>query len=89
MQQSTFFVVVHAEIHYRLPGWYGETLTVEVTVPDVTPTSFTFAHVLREKVSGRVVVKSSARLAAMDVNGKVKRMDKTLVGAMQFPPQSS
>ncbi|MDX2252222.1 MAG: YbgC/FadM family acyl-CoA thioesterase [Nitrospira sp.] len=89
MEQGTVFVVVHAEVHYRSPGRYGETLVVETTVSDVTPAAFTFAHVLREKISGRVVVEGSARLAATDVNGRVKRVDKTMVAALQSPPQPS
>lgn len=89
MNEGTVFVVVHAEADYRSPGRYGEILVVETTVSDVTQASFTFAHVLREKVSGRIVVEGSARLAATDVNGKVKRVDKTMVAALQSPPQPS
>jgi acyl-CoA thioester hydrolase len=89
MEQGTVFVVVHAEVHYRSPGRYGETLVVATTVSDVTRASFTFAHVLREKVSGRVVVEGSARLAVTDGNGKVKRLDKMIVAALHSPPQPS
>jgi acyl-CoA thioester hydrolase len=83
MEQGTVFVVVHAEVHYRSPGRYGETLVIETTLSDVTQASFTFAHVLREKVSGRVVVTGSARLAATDGKGKVKRLDKATVASLQ------
>ena len=89
MEQGTVFVVVHAEVNYRSPARYGETLVVETTLSDVTQASFAFAHVLREKASGRIVVEGSARLAATDVNGKVKRVDKTMVAALQSPPQPS
>jgi acyl-CoA thioester hydrolase len=83
MEQGTVFVVVHAEVNYRSPGRYGETLVVETSVSDVTQASFTFAHVVREKVSGRVVVEGSARLAATDGQGKVKRLDKDTVVALK------
>jgi acyl-CoA thioester hydrolase len=89
MEQGTVFVVVHAEADYRSPARYGETLVIETVVSDMTAASFTFAHLVREKVSGRVVVEGSARLAATDVNGKVKRVDKTMVAALQSPPQPS
>lgn len=88
MEQGTVFVVVHAEVDYRSPGRYGETLVIETSVTDVTPASFTFFHVLREKVSGRVVVEGSARLATTDGNGKVKRLDKAMVAALQSGPCS-
>ena len=83
MEQGTVFVVVHAEVDYRSPGRYGDTLVTETSVSNVTPASFTFSHVLREKASGRVVVEGSARLAVTDGNGIVKRLDKTMVAALQ------
>ncbi len=83
MQQGIIFVVVHAEVKYCSPGRYGDTLVVETDVGDVTRAAMTFSHVVREKGSGRVVVKGSARLAATDGNGKVKRLDNVMVAALQ------
>ena len=83
MKQGIIFVVVHVEVDYCSPGRYGETLVVETDVGDVTRAALTFFHVVREKVSGRVVVKGSARLAATDGNGKVTRLDGTMVAALQ------
>lgn len=86
MAEGTVFVVVRTEVDYRSSARYGETIVIETAVSDVTPASFTFSHVLREKVSGRIVVEGSARLAATDGNGKVKRLDKGLVAALQSGP---
>lgn len=83
MEQGVIFVVVRAEVDYCSPGRYGETLVVETEVGDVTRAALTFSHVIREKVSGRIVVKGSARLAATDRNGKVTRLDRGLVAALQ------
>ncbi|MBX3236817.1 MAG: YbgC/FadM family acyl-CoA thioesterase [Nitrospiraceae bacterium] len=83
---GTQFVVVHAEVDYRSPGRYGETLIVETTMPDLSQASFTFAHVLREKESRRVVVEGSAKLVAVDDQLKIKRLDKTTLAALQGPP---
>ncbi len=83
MAVGTVFVVVHAEVHYRSPARYGETLMIETIVPEMTAASITFAHVVKDKVSGRVVAEGSARLAATDGNGKVKRLDKVTVAAIQ------
>ena len=82
MKQGVIFVVVHAEVDYRSPGRYGETLVIETNVGDVTRAALTFSHVVREKVSGRVVVKGSARLAATDESGKVRRLDSAMVAAL-------
>ena len=89
MAKGTVFVVVRAEADYRSPARYGETLVIETVVSDMTAASFTCAHVIREKVSGRVVVEGSARLAATDGNGKVKRLDKAIVAALQSEANSA
>jgi acyl-CoA thioester hydrolase len=89
MEQGVVFVVVHAEVDYCSPARYGDTLAVETEVGEVTGAALTFSHVVREKGSGRVVVKGSARLAATDGNGKVKRLDGTMVATLQSAPHSS
>jgi acyl-CoA thioester hydrolase len=89
MKDGTVFVVVHAEVDYRSPARYGETLVIETVVSDVTAASFTFSHVIRERESQRVVVEGSARLATTDGNGKVKRLDKEMVAALQSGSRSA
>jgi len=83
MNDGTVFVVVHAEVDYRSPARYGDTLVIDTVVAELRAASLTFQHVVKEKQSGRVIVKGSARLAATDANGKVKRLDKATVAALQ------
>jgi acyl-CoA thioester hydrolase len=83
MNEGTVFVVVHAEVEYRAPARYGETLAIDTVISDLSSASFTFAHVVKEKTTGRVIVEGSARLAATDGNGKVKRLDKAVVAALE------
>ena len=78
MKEGTVFVVVHAEVDYRSPAHYGDRLRIETVVSDISAASFTFSHVIRERESQRVVVEGSARLAAVNGSGKVKRLDKDL-----------
>ena len=85
LKEGTQFLVVHAEVDYRSPARYGETLTVETTVTQVGRTSVTFAHVIRERASQRLVVEGSAKLVTVDLQGKVKRLEKSLVDALQSP----
>ena len=89
MKEGTMFVVVHAEVDYRSPARYGDRLIIETIVSDVTAASFSFSHVIRERESQRVVVEGSARLAATDGNGKVKRLDNTLVAVLRSSPARS
>ncbi|HEY5627153.1 MAG TPA: YbgC/FadM family acyl-CoA thioesterase [Nitrospira sp.] len=86
IEQGRVFVVVHAELEYRAPARYGETLQIETGIPKMSPASITFAHVVRERESQRVVVEGSARVAVTDGNGKVKRLDKATVAALQSDP---
>ena len=86
MQRGIAFVVVHAEADYCSPARYGETLVVETEVRDATRAALTFSHVVREKVSGRVVMNGSARLAATDGSGKITRLDRDMVMALQTAP---
>ena len=79
MTEGTVFVVVHAELDYRSPARYGDWLVVETVVSGMTAASVTFSHVIRERESRRVVVEGSAKLAATDGNGKVKRLDKAMI----------
>ena len=83
MEEGTIFVVVHAEVDYRSSARYGDWLIIETVISDMTPASFTFSHVIRERETRRVVVEGSARLAATDGNGKVKRLDKATISVLK------
>ena len=83
MKAGRVFVVVHAEVEYRSPARYGETLEIETIVSEMNPAAITFSHVVLERESRRVVVEGAARLAVTDGNGKVKRLDKQTVAALK------
>ena len=85
LKDGTQFLVVHAEVDYRSPARYGETLTIETKVTQIGRSSVTFAHVIRERSSQRVVVEGSAKLVTVDLEGKVKRLEKSLVDALRMP----
>jgi acyl-CoA thioester hydrolase len=89
MKDGTVFVVVHAEVDYRSPARYGDQLIIDTVLSDVTAASFTFSHVIRERESRRVIVEGSAKLAATNGNGKVKRLDKAMMAMLQFSPARS
>jgi acyl-CoA thioester hydrolase len=89
MKEDTTFVVVHAEVDYRSSARYGDWLTIETVISDMRAASFTFSHVIRERESRRVVVEGSARLAAVNGKGKVKRLDKAIVAMLEFSPARS
>src|SRR6476646_7685814 len=83
LKEDTVFVVVHAEVDYRSPARYGDRLIIDTVISDMTAASFTFSHVIRERESRRVIVEGSARLAATNGSGKVKRLDKAMVAVLK------
>ncbi|MBM4125006.1 MAG: YbgC/FadM family acyl-CoA thioesterase [Nitrospira sp.] len=89
MKEGTVFMVARANVEYKSPARYGETLTIETTVDASKNASMTFAHVVREKTSGRVVVEGSATLVTTDLEGKLKRMDPALKQTLQAPPKGA
>lgn len=89
MNEGTIFVVVHAKVDYRSPARYGETLVIDTVISEMSPAALTFTHVVKEKISGRVVVEGSARLAVTGGNGKVKRLDKAVVAALESATRSA
>jgi acyl-CoA thioester hydrolase len=85
MKEGTTFVVVHAELDYRSPARYGETLTIETALTEITAASFTFTHVMRERQSQRIVVEGTVKLVAVDGQGRIKRLDKQSLEALHAP----
>jgi acyl-CoA thioester hydrolase len=85
LQEGTEFRVIRAELAYRSPAAYGETLVVETTVAADRRISLTFSHVIRERASERMVVEGSATLVAVDTNGKMKRLPPPILEALGLP----
>jgi acyl-CoA thioester hydrolase len=83
LKQGTQFLVVHAELDYRSPARYGDTLTIATKLAAIGNASLTFSHVIRERTSHRVVVEGSAKLVTVNLDGKVKRLVKSLVAALE------
>jgi acyl-CoA thioester hydrolase len=87
LEEGTQFVVVHAEVEYRAPARYGETLLVETRLSEEGRAALKFHHTIREKKTGRTVVEGSATLITMTRDGKVKRLDPVLVRTLLAPSQ--
>ena len=85
LREGTQFVVVRAQIEYKAPARYGETLLVDTTFTEDGRVALKFSHVIRERVTGRVIVEGAATLVAMTPEGKVKRLDPTIVQALLAP----
>ena len=87
IEQGTQFLVVHAELDYRFPARYADILTIDTKLTQTGRSSLTFAHVIRERASGRIVVEGSAKLVTVDLQGRVKRLDPRLLEALKDSPR--
>jgi acyl-CoA thioester hydrolase len=88
LEGGTQFMVTHAELHYRSPARYGDVLTVETNVADRNKTTLTFSHTIRERTSRRIVVEGSATLAAVTLEGKLRRLPQPLLDMPEQPGTS-
>jgi acyl-CoA thioester hydrolase len=87
LKEGTQFMVVHAELDYRSPARCGDTLVIETTLTESGKASLTFAHVIREKTSHRIILEGSAKLVSVNMEGRVKRLDPVFVEALQASPR--
>jgi acyl-CoA thioester hydrolase len=79
MDEGTIFMVLRAEIDYKSPARYGDTIEIETWVRDVSRVTMVFEHVMREKASRRVFVECRAKVVYVDRNGRPKRLPEAYV----------
>ena len=56
LKDGTQFMVIRAQVNYRSPARYGETLMIDTRISERSKARLGFAHVIREQASGRVIV---------------------------------
>ena len=79
VEDGTQFMVIHAELTYRAPARYGDTLTIETWLSERTKARLTFSHIVRERASRCVVAEGAATLAAVNREGKLTRLPEPLL----------
>ncbi len=87
LKEGTQFMVVRAEVNYKSPARLGETLVIDTVMSENGKASVLFSHVIKEKTNGRVIVEGSATLVTTTPEGKVKRLDESLMKRLQAPPK--
>jgi len=85
LRDGTQFMVTHAEVHYRSPARYGHVLTIETHVTRRSKATLTFSHTIHERTGQQIIVEGSATLAAVNLDGKIKRLPKPLLDMSEQP----
>ena len=89
VKEGIQFMVVRAEVDYCSPARYGETLVIDTTLDKEGRAGLTFSHIIRERLSQRVIVEGSATLITTTLEGKPRRLDAELFQALQAPPKGN
>lgn len=79
---GTIFVVARAEIDYRSSARLGEIVVVKTWIAEITRSSMLFAHSMTDKIAGRLIAESQARLVCVDPQGKIKRVPAEMTERM-------
>jgi acyl-CoA thioester hydrolase len=79
MDEGTIFMVLRAEIDYKSPARYGDTLVIETWVREVTRATMVFEHIMRHKETERIFVQCMAKAVFVDVNARPKRLPAEFV----------
>ncbi len=78
MDDGYLFVIAHAEVDYRSPAHYGDTLVVETWVSEISAATLLFEHTMKEKASGRLITECKAKAVCVDSSGKPKRIPREI-----------
>lgn len=89
MKQGILFTVVHCEIFYKSPAIYRETLSVETRLIEMSRSVLKFSHRVIEKKTRRLVVEGSAKLVCVGNDGKIKRMERSLLDGLRSRVEGS
>jgi len=87
MKEGIYFVVVHAELDYHLPGRYGDLLTLDTFVTGTGPASVTFRHEMKR--GEELLVRGTVKLASVSGEMRPLRLPpplkETLARCMEEP----
>ena len=83
MQTGKFFVVARQEVEYKYPVRYGDVITVDTKVLEISDIKIVFENVITNQ-SGRLCTKGKTTLVCVDKNGVPSSMGAEVKAAM-FP----
>jgi len=79
MEEGTIFMVLRAEIDYKSPARYGDTIEIETWVTNATRVTMVFEHIMRDKATHRTIVQCRAKIVFVDSQGRPKRLPEEYV----------
>ena len=81
MQQGKYFVVARQEVEYKFPVRYGDVITVDTKVAEISDIKIVFENVITNQ-NGRLCTKGKTTLVCVDKNGVPASMGVDVKTAM-------
>ena len=81
--EGIWFTVVHAEIDYRSPATYNDTLGITTRVEEVKRVRFRVSHEVRRQATGELLVTGATTLACVDSTMRPRALPTELADALK------
>ncbi len=76
-EKGTMFVVVRQEVDYKAPAVYGDTLTINTNIGEISAVKIIFEHEIRNQ-NGEVTTKAKTILVCVDEKLKPKAIPEEI-----------
>ena len=81
MQRGKYFVVARQEVEYKYPVRYGDVITVDTKVLEISDIKIVFENIITNQ-NGRLCTKGKTTLVCVDKNGVPSSMGVDVKNAM-------
>jgi len=82
-QQGIFFMVASAQVDYRSPARYGETIVVDTWISEISRATFTFQYKVFEKETKRLIADGETKIVTVDTRQKPRRLEEQLIARLR------
>lgn len=79
-KRNVTFTVYRAEIDYKGPAVYGDTLVIETDIADVKGSRLTFTYVVTNKRTGEVTAMGLTKMCCVNERMKPRRIPEEIFG---------
>lgn len=82
MQRGIYFAVAEANVRYRSPGRYGDTLIVETNLDKAGPASIYFGHKVLREDTGMTIAEANVKLCCVNSEMRPLKLPSELAAAV-------
>ncbi|HAX61666.1 MAG TPA: acyl-CoA thioesterase [Elusimicrobia bacterium] len=83
-EQGILFVVAHAELDYKSPARYGETIIIQTQLESAAGTRLELSYRIEEKETKRMLVTGKTTLVCVNSNLKPQRIADDIIGKLKL-----